>query len=189
MKVVPPPRGRGRRAATGSATDAHGHGADHAGIRGSAPERRDRRRRSIDEHGASLIAACSSCCTASRPSCRSIVLLLSIALFSALVGRRFFTPVQLVAGAAAGHHHRHRRLAQTLVILTAGIDLSVGAIMVLASVVMGRLAINLGVPVSWPFPLGLLLGLACGMVNGGLVTLFSCRRSSSRSAPGAFSSR
>ena len=33
-------------------------------------------------------------------------------------------------------------IAQTLVILTAGIDLSVGAIMVLSSVVMGRLAVD-----------------------------------------------
>ncbi len=38
-------------------------------------------------------------------------------------------------------------IAQTLVILTAGIDLSVGAIMILCSVVMGRTAVVYGVPV------------------------------------------
>ena len=37
-------------------------------------------------------------------------------------------------------------IAQTMVILTAGIDLSVGVIMVISSVVMGRLAVNDGVP-------------------------------------------
>src|SRR5271157_4155143 len=37
-------------------------------------------------------------------------------------------------------------IAQTLVILTAGIDLSVGVIMVISSVVMGRLAVYDGVP-------------------------------------------
>ena len=61
-------------------------------------------------------------------------------------------------------------IAQTLVILTAGIDLSVGVIMVISSVVMGRLAVVDGVPVLIAFPLGLLCGLACGWLNGALVT-------------------
>ena len=46
-------------------------------------------------------------------------------------------------------------IAQTLVILTAGIDLSVGVIMVISSVVMGRLAVIDGVPIVVAFPLGL----------------------------------
>ena len=50
-------------------------------------------------------------------------------------------------------------IAQTLVILTAGIDLSVGVIMVISSVVMGRLAVVDGVPVLIAFPLGLICGL------------------------------
>jgi fructose transport system permease protein len=61
-------------------------------------------------------------------------------------------------------------IAQTLVILTAGIDLSVGVIMVISSVVMGRLAVIDGVPIFVAFPLGLLCGLACGFLNGSLVT-------------------
>jgi fructose transport system permease protein len=99
-----------------------------------------------------------------------IVLVLAIALFSAIVGSRFFHPFnlslvlqQVTIIAVVG-------IAQTLVILTAGIDLSVGAIMVLASVVMGRLAVLAGVPVEIAFVAGLLVGLACGAVNGILVT-------------------
>ena len=61
-------------------------------------------------------------------------------------------------------------IAQTLVILTAGIDLSVGVIMVISSVVMGRLAVVDGVPIFVAFPLGLLCGVACGFLNGLLVT-------------------
>ena len=61
-------------------------------------------------------------------------------------------------------------IAQTLVILTAGIDLSVGVIMVISSVVMGRLAVIDGVPVFLSFPLGLLCGVACGFLNGSLIT-------------------
>jgi fructose transport system permease protein len=61
-------------------------------------------------------------------------------------------------------------IAQTLVILTAGIDLSVGVTMVISSVVMGRLAVIDGVPIILAFPLGLLTGVACGFLNGLLVT-------------------
>jgi fructose transport system permease protein len=60
--------------------------------------------------------------------------------------------------------------AQTLVILTAGIDLSVGVIMVICSIVMGRLAVIDGVPVIIAFPFGLILGALFGYLNGTLVT-------------------
>jgi fructose transport system permease protein len=42
--------------------------------------------------------------------------------------------------------------------------------MILCSVVMGRTAVVYGVPVWIAFPLGLLAGLACGFLNGLLVT-------------------
>ena len=61
-------------------------------------------------------------------------------------------------------------VGQTLVILTAGIDLSVGVIMVLSSVVMGRLGVLDGVPVIFAFPLGLLCGALFGFLNGALIT-------------------
>jgi fructose transport system permease protein len=61
-------------------------------------------------------------------------------------------------------------VAQTLIVLTAGIDLSVGAIMVLSSVVMGKFAISVGVPVPIAFLSGLVVGTLCGITNGLLVT-------------------
>src|SRR5262249_7384041 len=61
-------------------------------------------------------------------------------------------------------------VGQTLVILTSGIDLSIGVIMVISSVVMGRLAVFDGVPVILAFPLGLLCGAVCGGFNGFFVT-------------------
>ncbi|HEX9905072.1 MAG TPA: ABC transporter permease [Propylenella sp.] len=99
-----------------------------------------------------------------------IVLVTGILLFSALVGDRFFAPFNLslvlqqvtIIGVVG--------IAQTLIILTAGIDLSVGAIMVLASIMMARSAVIWGVPVEIAFPLGLLVGTLCGFVNGALVT-------------------
>ncbi len=61
-------------------------------------------------------------------------------------------------------------VGQTLVILTAGIDLSIGLIMVISSVVMGRLAVYDGVPTILAFPIGLICGAFFGGLNGMLVT-------------------
>ncbi len=61
-------------------------------------------------------------------------------------------------------------IAQTLIILTAGIDLSVGIVMVLSSIVMGRLGVVMGWPVPIAFGMGILIGTLCGMLNGMLVT-------------------
>ncbi len=61
-------------------------------------------------------------------------------------------------------------VGQTLVILTAGIDLSIGVIAVISSVVMGHLAVLDGDPTIIAFPLGLLAGATCGFINGSLVT-------------------
>jgi fructose transport system permease protein len=61
-------------------------------------------------------------------------------------------------------------VAETLIILTAGIDLSVGAAMVLSSVVIGNAAVGMGLPGVVALLLGLLTGLATGILNGLLVT-------------------
>ena len=60
-------------------------------------------------------------------------------------------------------------IAQTLIILTAGIDLSVGAILVVSSLVMGNLAVNLGVPVPIAIAVGMFTGAVMGWINGILV--------------------
>lgn len=60
-------------------------------------------------------------------------------------------------------------IAQTLIILTAGIDLSVGAILVLSSFVMGRLAVMTGVPLPLAIAAGMAIGTLMGAFNGFLV--------------------
>jgi fructose transport system permease protein len=97
------------------------------------------------------------------------VLLLAIVIF-ALLSDRFLQPgnisliVQQVAvvGTLA--------IGQTLIILTAGIDLSVGAIMVLTSIVMAKLSAESGVPGPLALLLGFVVGALCGLANGALVT-------------------
>ncbi len=61
-------------------------------------------------------------------------------------------------------------IGQTLIILTAGIDLSVGAICILSMLFMANLAANNGVPGLLALILGIALGTFCGLVNGLLVT-------------------
>jgi fructose transport system permease protein len=61
-------------------------------------------------------------------------------------------------------------VAQTLIILTAGIDLSVGAVMVLSSMVIAQTTVQAGLPAVLGLFLGLVVGLAAGALNGFLVT-------------------
>jgi fructose transport system permease protein len=99
----------------------------------------------------------------------AIVLILSILVFGVLKGERFFTAgtltlilqqIAVVGILGAG---------QTLVILIAGIDLSIGVIMVLSAVVMGNCAVTYGIPAIFAVPIGMLTGAVCGLLNGVLV--------------------
>ncbi|MGB3024789.1 ABC transporter permease [Paradevosia shaoguanensis] len=100
-----------------------------------------------------------------------IVLIIGILIFSVAAGSKFFAPFNLSLVLQQVTIIGVLGIAQTLVVLTAGIDLSVGAIMILSSIVMGRLAVVVGVPVPIAFAAGLLTGTLCGLINGILVAL------------------
>jgi hypothetical protein len=61
-------------------------------------------------------------------------------------------------------------IGQTLVILTAGIDLSNGAVMALGNIVMTKLAVDSGLNPFLAILLGLIVCAGFGLLNGGLVT-------------------
>jgi len=98
-----------------------------------------------------------------------IVLVLSVAVFGALLGGKFFSTFALtlilqqvaIVGIVGA--------AQSLVILTAGIDLSVGAIMVLSSVIMGQFTFRYGLPPAVAIAIGLAVGTMVGFINGWLI--------------------
>lgn len=100
-----------------------------------------------------------------------IVLVMSIVIFGSLLGSKFFSAFTLtlilqqvaIVGIVGA--------AQTLVVLTAGIDLSVGAIMVLSSVVMGQFTFRYGLPPAFAVICGLACGALCGWINGVLVAV------------------
>jgi fructose transport system permease protein len=61
-------------------------------------------------------------------------------------------------------------IGQTLVILTAGIDLSVGTVMAFGQIVMTKLAVESGMPALPALLLGILTCVGFGLLNGALVT-------------------
>jgi fructose transport system permease protein len=97
------------------------------------------------------------------------VLVASCLVFT-LINSRFINPVNLsliiqqvaVVGSLA--------IGQTMIILTAGIDLSVGAAMILAQMVMAQTAANNHVPGILALLLGIAVGALTGFINGFLVT-------------------
>ncbi|MDY8108412.1 ABC transporter permease [Fulvimarina sp. 2208YS6-2-32] len=98
-----------------------------------------------------------------------IVLTMSVVAFG-LVSPNFFSAFNLslimqqvaIVGILAA--------AQSLVILTAGIDLSVAAVMMMISVIMGRLSVEFGLPVPLAILVGMVCGAGTGLLNGVLVT-------------------
>ncbi|HVT68839.1 MAG TPA: ABC transporter permease [Trebonia sp.] len=107
-----------------------------------------------------------------HPSLGPLVVLVVSAVVFDIINSRMLNPANLsimlqqvaVIGLLA--------LGQTIIILTAGIDLSVGAIMIFAQMVMAGLAISSGVPAVPALILGGLVAVLAGGINGVLVTRF-----------------
>ena len=78
----------------------------------------------------------------SRPLASPTAVLLLAFVFFSIVGERFLTATNVSTILAQVMIIGTLGIAQTLVILTAGIDLSVGAITLFSSVTMGKLAVT-----------------------------------------------
>jgi len=163
--------------------DATGSAKAESGLKGSATEVA-----SFEEERRGLIWHLQSFLHSYPTSIPLIVLLIGVVIFSIAAPGKFLSPLNLSVVLQQVTIVAILGMAQTLVILTAGIDLSVGLIMILAHVVMGRTAVVLAPQiVAWiqattgisvdpfiivllSFPLGLAAGLLCGLLNGILVT-------------------
>lgn len=124
---------------------------------------------SFDDHDKSLLDRLQHALHAHPALVPLIVLVSALLLFAIVLGNKFFSPfaltlilqqVQIVGVLAA---------AQSLIILTAGIDLSVGAIAVITSVIMGQFTFRYGLPPIVSIGLGLLAGTLIGAASGWLV--------------------
>jgi ribose transport system permease protein len=114
-----------------------------------------------------------------------VILLVIIAIFSALEGLKFLNLRNFNEVAIDSSQLIVLTVGMTFVIITAGIDLSVGSILILSSVVAAQVMIALsGTPeeiAQFQFPnqhvgipvglaAGVLTGLICGVINGLLIT-------------------
>jgi fructose transport system permease protein len=106
----------------------------------------------------------------SNPAMVPLIVLMGLIIFFGVArGERFFSTytltlimqqVAVVGILAAG---------QTLVVLTAGIDLSIGVIMVLAFVIMGNMVVSYDMPAIVALLAGFAVAGLCGLANGFLV--------------------
>ncbi len=107
----------------------------------------------------------------SHPAISPLLVLIVAMIVFTIINPRFAQPgtlsiiIQQTAIIAA------LAIGQTLIVLTAGIDLSVGAICILSMLFMANLAANNGVPgLSWPCSWGRARTRCAALLNGVLVT-------------------
>jgi ribose transport system permease protein len=114
-----------------------------------------------------------------------VILLIIIAIFALRAGTSFLNARNLNDIIIDSSQLVVLTVGMTFVIITAGIDLSVGSVLILSSVVAAKVTIalsgtpqdiarfefptqNIGIPVG--LAAGVLIGLICGVINGLLVT-------------------
>jgi len=100
----------------------------------------------------------------------ALVLVLEIALFS-IIGWNFFTAGNAGEIVRASAEIGLLALALTPVILTGGIDLSVGSLLGLCAVVLGVTSREAG----WPMPIAVAAAIVAGAAGGGLNALLVAR--------------
>jgi ribose transport system permease protein len=127
-----------------------------------------------------VVIVASDTAARSRPP-RSHALLLSARQFGTVIGLvvlcatlwiltpHFLTLSNLLNVAEQTSINATVAVGMTFVILSAGIDLSVGSIVALSGVVLGT-ALQAGQPLVLALTLSLAAGLACGVANGALIS-------------------
>jgi rhamnose transport system substrate-binding protein len=99
----------------------------------------------------------------------ALVLLFEIAIFSA-IGENFFTAENFFEVIRLSVELGLLSLAMTPIVITGGIDLSVGSMMALAAVIFGAAWHDAGLPIPVSAALALLTGCAGGALNAALIT-------------------
>jgi ribose transport system permease protein len=103
-----------------------------------------------------------------HPEAFALLGLLALGVALAFISDRFLTAGNLANIGRQVSINAIIATGMTLVIITGGIDLSVGAVMTLA-MTLGAGAMLAGVPVPLAVGLALITGVACGAINGVLV--------------------
>jgi ribose transport system permease protein len=100
-----------------------------------------------------------------------VLLLVAVFLVFSLLDPRFFE-VQTIANVARNTAYIGIvAVGMTLVLMTAGIDLSVGSMLYLTAVVVGHIANDFPVPVAAVPVLAIVVGLVLGCINGAAISV------------------
>jgi rhamnose transport system permease protein len=103
-----------------------------------------------------------------------LAVLLAVALFIlAEQSDRFFTLANILNQGRLMTEVGLIALAMTFVIVTGGIDLSVGSILGLTAIVLGVLWYNIGIPLPLAMVLAIVVAGVAGLVNGLIITRFT----------------
>lgn len=95
-------------------------------------------------------------------------ILLMVIVFS-LISKQYFTPRNLLVLLQQGSVLLVVASASTFVIISGGLDLSLGGILTISGVTVA-LGLNAGLPIPVVFLIGAATGLICGAVNGFLIS-------------------
>lgn len=99
------------------------------------------------------------------------ILLLEIAIFS-LASPSFLTVSNILSVGRQMSFTGIAAIGMTLVMLTGGIDISVGSMLAMAGVLCAKMSADMGLPLAASVVVTLLLGAVFGLVNGIAVTRF-----------------
>jgi ribose transport system permease protein len=90
----------------------------------------------------------------------------AIILLFGFTGRHFFSAATFQQIANQVPALTVLAVGMTFVILTGGIDLSVGSVMAFSGSILGLAMVDAGLPLAAALPLAMITGAACGWVNG-----------------------
>ena len=93
-----------------------------------------------------------------------------IVIFSVLKPDAFFTTDNIIGILQSTTVIGVLAIASTFIIITSGIDLSVGVLMTFCAVLAGVFMVNLGLPMWIGVPGAVIVGALCGMVSGLAIT-------------------
>lgn len=99
----------------------------------------------------------------------AFVALILLAGIASVLSPVFLTPQNLLNIGIQAAVVAILAFGQTFVIVSAGIDLSVGSVAALSAIVTGYSASNMGLNPAVAIVLGLATGMACGLVSGALI--------------------
>ena len=101
----------------------------------------------------------------------AILALIALFIFFSLMSPAFRQFTTLVSIFDASYYIGFMAIGVTFVIITGGIDLSIGTVLVCSSLIAGSLAVNSGFPIWLCLIIGILIGMFFGLCNGLMVSI------------------